>query len=163
MAEKGNQKLDREYFEKFSWLNQINLLLYEHELGIMHKKYRTDLATLMQPGETKRLRNSLDAYSNWLSALTFTTDILDKALLDYQQIAKMEINPFDKRSSARRCFSSLEKNNYNVNNDSMRVASETPDPLRAFLAWLLPDWITYTKAQKTLLFLAKSILLYRRF
>ena len=58
-------KESKEYqvFRRFSWLNRINLLFYQHEVIAMEKRYSTDLSALMKPGERENFRKTLEAYS----------------------------------------------------------------------------------------------------
>jgi hypothetical protein len=51
-------------YRTFSWLNQMNLLLYQHELIAMEYKYRQDITTLLEPGETEKMRTLIEKYSS---------------------------------------------------------------------------------------------------
>jgi len=51
-------------FGRFSWLNRMNLLFYQHELRSMQNKYEKDLSLLMETPEKKTLRDTVEAYSN---------------------------------------------------------------------------------------------------
>jgi|SRR5271154_3898462 len=53
-------------FARFSWLNRMNLMFYQHELRKMNWDYQHDLALLAKPNEIERLRTTVEAYSNFL-------------------------------------------------------------------------------------------------
>jgi hypothetical protein len=52
-------------YRTFAWLNQMNLLLYQHELVAMEYKYRQDITTLLEPGETQKMRTLIEKYSSY--------------------------------------------------------------------------------------------------
>lgn len=50
-------------FSRFSWLNRMNLLFYQHQLRQMQTEYREDFTQLIKDREPERFRETLEAYS----------------------------------------------------------------------------------------------------
>jgi len=151
---KGHDRKSRRtarVLRRFTWLNRMNLLLYQHELTAMEDDFRQNLSSLLDAKAVDKMRNTLEAYSMIPNVGCLT--VLDAALVKYQQIVRMDEPGFDEALPTQHLFKQLVKSygqNMEANlGDNLKVAPERLDPVRVFIDNWLPPWFAYSGTQRS--------------